>query len=161
MLRRILRFLPHLSQASSKISPGFRHRTIVAPLRPSLFICLGVSVATFATIITIHGDSAQAPDDSTVQIPKNSFRNYLLPQKIPPSPTTDETLDLSSESGIPEEKAVGISRVDTILLARCVHEKYPFYFVLFLFQPIATNPAKTSSVNKYLSSLAQIGRAHV
>ena len=133
MLRRILRLLPPSSQASThKPSPVFRQRTIVAPLRHSLCICLGVSVATFATIITIHGDSAQAPDDSTVQIPKTSAYNYLFPKKIPPSPTTDETFDLSSESGIPKEKAAGISRVDTILLARYVHEQSPFYFVPFL-----------------------------
>ena len=121
MLRRILRLSPHLSQASNKFSPVYRQRTLVAPLRPSLFIYLGVSVATFATIITIHGDAAQAPasDDSTpVQTLKSSFRNYLLPQKTPPSPTTDETFDLSSGSGISSEKAIGISRVDTILLPR-------------------------------------------
>jgi hypothetical protein len=128
MLRRILRLLPYSSPASSKFLSVFRQR---APLRPSLSICLGVSIATFATIITIHGDSAQAPDDSTVQFPKTSIRNYLLPQNTtPPSPTTDEAFDLSSESGITKEKAVGISRVDTILLARYVlHEQCPFYSV--------------------------------
>ena len=73
---------------------------------------------TFATIITIHGDSSQAPDDSTLQSPKSSVHDYLLPPKIPPSPTTDETFDLSSKSGIPKDKAVGINQIDTILLAR-------------------------------------------
>ena len=148
MLRRILRLLPKSPQASNKFTPLFRQRTIVAPLRPSssLFICLGVSVATFATIITIHGDASD--DRSLVQIQKSSF-DYLFPRKTPPSPTTDETFDLSSESGIPSEKAIGISRVDTILLARYVlHEHCLFYLVPFLFQPIATNPAKTSSVKK-------------
>ena len=154
MLRRILRLLPHSSQPSYKFPPVFRQRIVVAPLRPSssLFIFLGASVATFATIFTgftIHGDSNHAPDDPTsVQIPKSSFRNYLLPQKIPPSPTTDETFDLSSGSDVPKEKEIGIGRVDTILLARYVHEQCPFYFVPPLFQPIATSPAKTSSVKK-------------
>ena len=125
MLRRILRLLPHSSQNSNKFLPVFRQRTLVAPLRPSLFICLGVSVATFATIITIHGDAAQAPasdDPTSVQIPKSSLRKYLLSQKTPLSPTTDETFDLSSGSGISSEKAIGISRVDTILLPRHVDE---------------------------------------
>ena len=150
MLRHILRLLPHSSQASNKFSPVFRQRTLVAPFRPSLFICLGVSVATFATIITIHGDEAQAParnDPTSIKIPKSSFQIYLLPQKTPPSPTADETFDSSSGSGIPSEKAIGISRVDTILLARYVYETTcPFYFVRtpFLFRLIATNPAKTS-----------------
>ena len=130
MLRRIFRLLPHSSLiASSKVSPAFRQRTIVAPFtRPSslLFICLGVSVATFATITTVHADSAQAPDDPTVQIPKTSARNYL-PQNSPPSPTTDETFDLFSGSGTPSDKAVGITRIDTILIARYVHGQCSFY----------------------------------
>ena len=162
MLRHIFRLLPHSSQASNKFSPIFRQRTIVA-LRPSLYVCLGVSVVTFATIITIHGDATQAPPDKTVQtikvdnsvyIPRISFNNYLVPQQKPLSPTTDETFDLSSQSSIPEEKAVGFSRIDTILLARYVHEQCPFYFVPSLFQPIATSPAKMSSIISQLNSLA-------
>ena len=157
MLRRILRLLPRPSQASHKFSPVFPQRTLAVPLRPSLFICLGVSAATFATIVTIHGDAAQAPatdDPTSVKIPKSSFHNYLLPQRTPPSPTTDETFNISSGSGIPSDKAIGISRVDTILLARYVHEQCSFYLIPFLFQPIATNPPKTSSVKKQLGSLA-------
>ena len=153
MLRRILRLLPHSSQASNKFSSVFRQRTIVAPLRPSLYIFLGVSAVTFVTVIAIHGDSAQAPEDNSIQIRKSPAHKYLFPKKVPPSPTTDETFDLSSGS---REKAAGISRVDTILLARCVREQRPYgiHFVPFLFQPIATNPAKTSSAKNQLNSLA-------
>ena len=122
MLRRILRLLPHSSQASNKFSTVFRQRTTVASLRPPLYIFLGVSAATFATVITIHGDSAQAPEDNSLQIQKSPAQSYLFPKKVPPSPTTDETFDLSSESAIIKAKAAGISRVDTILLARCVRE---------------------------------------
>ena len=128
MLRRILRSLPHSSQASNKFSSVFRQRTFVAPLRPSLYIFLGVSAVTFVTVIAIHGDSAQAPEDNSIQIRKSPAHKYLFPKKVPPSPTTDETFDLSSGS---REKAAGISRVDTILLARCVREQCPcdIYFV--------------------------------
>jgi hypothetical protein len=157
MLRRILRLLPHSSQSSNKFPAVFRQRTIVAPLqvRPWLFVCLGVSVATFATITTIHADATQAPDDDQmVQIPKSSARDYLLAQKTPPSPTTDELFDLSSESGV-KEKSIGIIRVDTILLARYVHEQCPIYFVYrsYFSQIIATNPAKTSCIKEQLNSL--------
>lgn len=130
MLRHILRLLPHSSRASNKFSPVFRQRTIVAPLRPSLFIVyLGVSVATYATIITIHGDVSQAPAgqpkevDKTVQMPRSSFYEHLHPQEKLPSPTTDETFNKSSESRIPDDIATGISRIDNILLARYVHEQ--------------------------------------
>ena len=145
MLRHILRLLPHSSQASNKFSTVFRQRTIATPLRPSVFICLGVSVATFATIITIHGDSAQEPQADvpmSVQIPKSSFRDYLLPQKVPPSPTTDETFDLSSGSGFPKEKEIGIGRVDTILLPRYVHEQCPFYFHTVLISVNSNQPCE-------------------
>ena len=174
MLRRILRFLPHSSQTSNKFSAVFRQRTIVVPrphpLRPWLFVCLGVSVATFATITTIHADATQESDDdkrtknqairsriattAPIEIKLEqileSFNQYLLPKKTPPSPTTDEIFDLSSESDDLGEKSIGIIRVDTILLARYVHEQCSIYFVYFSYfsQIIATNPAKTSFVNK-------------
>ena len=145
MLRHILRSWPR----SPRTSQIFRQRMIVAaPLqaRPSVFIYLGVSVATIATIITIHGDADQ---------PKKLDSPYeLFPQRIPPSPTTDETFDLASSAGIPEENATGISRIDSIVLARysvCMS----FHTVLISsFQPIATTPAKTSSIKSQLGSLA-------
>ena len=123
MWQRILRFklLPHSSsQASNKFSSVFRQRTAPLLLRPSFYIYLGVSAAaaTFATVIAIHhhgkSDSAQAAPE----LESNSLHT------IPKSPTTDETFDLSSGSATilkVKEKAVGINRVDTILLARYVH----------------------------------------
>ena len=92
---------------------------------------LRVSVATFATLVTIHADADTAnsettipDDDKGVDIPKATALNYL-PQKTPPSPTTAETLRSSSVTSVPQEKAVvgkvvGINRVDTILLPRYV-----------------------------------------
>jgi hypothetical protein len=164
MLRRLLRFSFH---ASNKFSPIFRQKTIVAPLSPSLCICLGVSVATFATIITIHGDAKepQAADhqpeklDSSVQKRTSLLNNYLLrPQSISPSPTTDETFDSSSDSSIPKDEATGIGRIDTILLARYVQRTVvcPLDIlsrIPFLFQSIATTPAKTTSITSQLNSL--------
>ena len=149
------RFLQLLSHSSNRFSPVFRHRTIVAPLRvrPSLFTFLGVSVATFTTIVTIHADSAQAFEDDDLAIQIRSSE-ALLPKSTPPSPTTDETFDLSSEVGTPETK-LGISRIDTILLARYVRELcYGIYFVPFLSLPLATNPAKTSPIKNLITFLA-------
>ena len=140
MLRRILlRLLPHSSQPSNKFSPVFRQRTTVATLKPSLYIFLGVSAATFATVITIHGDSAQTPKDNSVQILKSPAHKYIFPKKVPPSPTADETFDLSSESGIRKEKAVGISQVDTILLARCVTRTVSWHLFRPILIPINSN----------------------
>lgn len=119
MLRRILRSLPPRPSHAFQIS---RARTIVTtPLqvRPSLFIYLGVSVATIATIITIHGDATQQEQEPSFDQPKKLDSPYdqLFPHRIPPSPTTDETFDLASSAGIPEEEAAGISRIDSIVLA--------------------------------------------
>jgi hypothetical protein len=107
MLRRILRSLPRSSQASQI----FRQRTIVAP-RPSFFLYLGVSVATFATIITIHGDATPPSADQSKKLESPVQRSPSQP------PSTEETFDMASESGIPENKATGISRIDTIVLGR-------------------------------------------
>lgn len=119
MLQRILRSLPPRPSHAFQIS---RPRTIVtAPLqvRPSLFIYLGVSVATIATIITIHGDATQHEQEPSSDQPKKFYSPYdqLFPHRIPPSPTTDETFDLASSAGIPEEDATDISRIDSIVLA--------------------------------------------
>ena len=117
MLRRILRFpqSPHW-QASNKFSTVFRGQR--APLlKPSIYIYLGVSVAaaTFATVIAIHHHAESDLAQAAPELEGNSLHT------IPKSPTTDETFDLSSESAtILKEKAVGINRVDTILLARYV-----------------------------------------
>ena len=146
------------SQASNKFSSVFRQRT-----RPSLYIYLGVSAAaaTLATAIAIHhhhGESDSAQTASEDNIPKSPAKNYLFPKKVSPSSgsTTDETFDLSSGSAtILKEKAVGINRVDTILLARYV---LAFVSSLSYSKPnsesilLATNPAKTSSLEKQSNS---------
>ena len=161
MLRRIIRSLPRSSQTSYKYSPVLHQRTIVAPLSPSLVICLGVSVATFATIATIHGDATpQEPADQIVQVELDNtaltrvpLDNFLVLHEKPPSPTTDEMFDLSSESQVLAEEALGINRIDTILLGRYVHEQcaisnsYRSYF-----SPIATSHAKTHTTTSQSSS---------
>ena len=76
-----------------KYSPVFRQRTIVAHLSPSLVICLGlgVSVATFATIVTIHGDATQESADQIIQVELDNtaltrvpLDNYPVPHEKPP-----------------------------------------------------------------------------
>ena len=120
MLRRILQSLAQTSYR--KRSPILRQRTLVAPLRPSLFICLGVSVTTIATIVTIHGDATQPSTDKSEKAAQKAPFDSLFPQPTSPSPTTDETFDLFSSAGILEERVTNISRIDNIILPRYMNQ---------------------------------------
>ena len=112
MLRRIFRSLPRSSQPSQV----FRQRTIVAP-RPSFFLYVGVSVATLATIITIHGDAIQPSADQPKKLESPVQKSQVPPSDLSLS-STEETFDKASQSVIPEDKATGTSRFDAIVLGR-------------------------------------------
>jgi hypothetical protein len=135
MLRRFLRSLPHPSQASYKPSPILRQRTTGVPLRPSLLVLLGVSVTT---LIAIHADSLIQPPDEQPKKPDSyparkpllTPFDHLFPQRTPPSPNTDEIFDLCSAAGTPEERATGISRIDSIILARYLNSLSILFTVL-------------------------------
>lgn len=150
MLWRHLRSLPHPSQASYKRSRILRQRTTGVLLRPSLLVFLGVSVTT---LIAIHADSLiqppdeqpKRPDSSPTRKPLLTPFDHLFPQRTPPSPNTDEIFDLCSAAGTPEERATGISRIDSIILARYLNIVC-LIFTPFSFQSTATIPAKTSLI---------------
>ena len=84
---------------------------------------LGVSVTTIATTIIIHGDAVSRPENlsSSAQEPQTIPSDNPSPQRKKP-PMVDENFDRCSDSKVFEDKAVNISRCDSILLARYIEQ---------------------------------------